>query len=54
MALDCNPIEQQLRQDQLEELYVKDGRKEATHPHHGTYTGLVAGFQDPPAACSDG
>ena len=50
----CQPVEQQQRQDQLEELYDTDGRKDPAHPHHGTYTGLVAGFQEPAAASGDG
>lgn len=53
-ATDCDPVAQQQRQDQLEELYVADGRKDPAHPHHGTYTGLVAGFQEPAAASGDG
>ena len=40
---DCNPIEQQARQDQLEALYEADGRHDPAHPLHSTYTGLVAG-----------
>lgn len=42
MALECDPLEQQLRQERLEELYTADGRHDPAHPHHGTYTGLVA------------
>jgi hypothetical protein len=42
MAYDCNPIEQQARQDQLEALYAADGRHNHDHPMHCLYTGLVA------------
>lgn len=42
MNTDCNPIEQQARQDQLEEIYEADGRHDPAHPMHATYTGLVA------------
>lgn len=41
-VVDCHPVEQQTRQDRLEELYAADGRHDPDHPHHGTYTGLVA------------
>ena len=40
---DCNPIEQQARQDQLEALYEADGRDNPEHPLHCLYSGLVAG-----------
>lgn len=40
--LQCDPIEQQARQDQLDELYAADGRHDPAHPGHATYTGLVA------------
>mgnify|MGYP006271473743 CR=1 FL=1 len=38
---DCDPIEQQLRQDALERLYIEDGRESSEHPMHCLYTGLV-------------
>jgi hypothetical protein len=42
MNLDCNPIDQQARQDRLEELYEADGRHDPAHPQHALYTGLAA------------
>lgn len=38
----CDPVEQQARQDQLDALYQADGRHDPAHPAHATYTGLVA------------
>lgn len=43
LALQCNPVEQQARQERLEALYEADGRHDPAHPAHATYTGLVAG-----------
>jgi hypothetical protein len=40
--LDCNPVEQQARQDHIDVMYAADGRHAADHPRHATYTGLVA------------
>ena len=37
---DCHPVEQQLRQDFLDDLYRRDGRDRKEHPHYSTYTGL--------------
>lgn len=37
-------IEQDARQAELEARYEADGRHDPAHPHHATYTGLVAGF----------
>jgi len=42
MNPDCNPIEQQQRQDDLEALYAADGRHDKDHPMHALYTGLAA------------
>ena len=42
---DCNPIEQQARQDRLEQLYLADGRHDPAHPMHGLYTGLAQAAQ---------
>lgn len=42
MNPDCNPIEQQARQDRLEAAYTADGRHDPAHPAHSTYTGLFA------------
>jgi hypothetical protein len=40
----CHPAEQQARQDELDRLYEADTqRHDPAHPHHSTYTGLVAG-----------
>ena len=36
--------EQEARQRELDRLYDLDGRHDPHHPHHATYTGLVAGF----------
>ena len=44
---DCNPTEQQARQDQLEALYAADGRHDPAHPMHCLYTGLVLGISGP-------
>lgn len=41
MHPDCNPIEQQARQDLLDSAYLLDGRDDPAHEHHLTYTGLV-------------
>lgn len=46
MNSDCNPIEQQARQDQLAALYEADGRHDPAHPMHNLYTGLVAQQQE--------
>ena len=42
MNPDCNPIEQQARQDELDRLYAEDNRHNPEHPMHSLYTGLVA------------
>lgn len=42
MNLDCHPVEQQARQDQLDALYEANGRHDPAHPAHATYTGLMA------------
>lgn len=43
MNSDCNPIEQQARQDRLETAYAASGRDQlpAGHPLKSTYTGLL-------------
>lgn len=41
MNPDCNPIEQQARQDRLEAAYIADGRDNPDHPLHSTYTALL-------------
>lgn len=37
---DCDPVEQQLRQDLLDDLYLRSGRGRKSHPLYSTYTGL--------------
>ena len=39
---ECNPVEQQARQDLIDDLYRRSGRDRKDHPHHATYTGLWA------------
>lgn len=39
-------LAQDARQAELERLYDLDGRNDPHHPHHATYTGLVAGLND--------
>lgn len=46
MSSDCNPIEQQARQDELDIRYEEDGRHDPTHPMHALYTGLVLGAKN--------
>lgn len=36
----CDPVEQQERQDFLDTLYRQAGRDRKDHPAYGTYTGL--------------
>lgn len=40
LPVQCDPIEQQARQDKLDERYAADGRHDPAHPRHATYTGL--------------
>jgi hypothetical protein len=40
MTRDCDPVEQQLRQDFLDDLYRRAGRGRVGHPMRGLYTGL--------------
>lgn len=37
---ECNPVEQQVRQDLLDDLYLRSGRDRKGHPMHAVYTGL--------------
>jgi hypothetical protein len=46
MTCDCDPTEQQARQDHLEALYEADGRHDPAHPMHSIYTGLMAQQQE--------
>lgn len=46
MNNDCNPIEQQARQDRLEAAYEASGRADATDPMHNLYTGLLTQTDD--------
>ncbi len=48
MNPDCNPIEQQARQDRLEAAYEASGRDDLPngHKHKNTYTGLLTQTHD--------
>ena len=46
--------EQDGRQAALDALYEADGRGDRSHPHHATYTGLVAGFNTTTEESTDG
>lgn len=48
----CNPIEQQARQDLLDDLYRRSGRAELPygHPLRSTYTGLWQEYTQPQSA----
>jgi hypothetical protein len=48
MNPDCNPIEQQARQDRLEAAYQASGRDQLPtgHKHKSTYTGLLTTTTD--------
>lgn len=37
---ECDPTEQQARQDLLDDLYRRSGRDRKEHPMHALYTGL--------------
>lgn len=39
--LQCDPGEQQARQDRIDALYEADGRRDPAHPAHATYSGLA-------------
>jgi hypothetical protein len=41
MPYDCDPREQQARQDELDRRYEEDGRHDPSHPMHALYTGLM-------------
>ena len=43
---DCDPVQQQARQDQLEALYEADGRHDPGHPMHCLYCGLAQSAQE--------
>ena len=45
VSSDCNPTEQQARQDHLDALYLADGRDNPDHPMHALYTGLAQAAQ---------
>ena len=47
---ECNPVEQQGRQDLLEDLYRRSGRDELPYGHllRSTYTGLWQDYTQPP------
>jgi hypothetical protein len=40
-----NHIEEQKRQNRLEDWYQKDGRHEKSHPMHCLYTGLASKYK---------
>lgn len=46
MNPDCNPVEQQARQDELDARYLEDGRDNPAHPFHALYTGLYNNSND--------
>ena len=46
---DCNPVEQQARQDALDAAYLTDGRDNPAHPLHSLYTGLMVTEPTPAA-----
>jgi hypothetical protein len=48
MNPDCNPIEQQARQDRLDAAYEASGRADLPdgHPLKSTYTGLLTQTHD--------
>lgn len=41
-----NPIEEQKRQERLEEWYERDGRNKKTHSMYGLYTGLADKYKN--------
>lgn len=41
MDPNCNPIEQQARQELLDSWYKRDGRHDPAHPMRNLYTGLA-------------
>lgn len=42
---ECNPVDQQARQQELDRLYEMDGRADKDHQYHSTYTGLYVTYQ---------
>lgn len=46
----CDPAEQQERQDFLDTLYHQAGRDRKDHPAYGTYTGLYQEWAQAPTA----
>lgn len=52
MDPNCNPIEQQARQDQLDAWYEADGRHAKDHPMHAHYTGLAEKYSGAGTPCS--
>lgn len=51
MNTDCNPAEQNARQELLESWYVQDGREDPSHPLHASYTGLAEKYAEQPKSC---
>jgi hypothetical protein len=46
MTRDCDPVQQTLRQQVLEDWYRRDGRDEPSHPLHSVYTGLAEKYRE--------
>lgn len=46
MNKDCCPIQQQVRQELIDWLYLQDERDNPSHPNHALYTGLFQAMQD--------
>lgn len=46
MNSNCHPIVEQLRQDLLESLYLRDGRDNPDHPFHCLYTNLFQSYTE--------
>ena len=38
---DCDPVEQEARQLELDRMYLADGRDNPEHEFHALYTGLA-------------
>ena len=47
---ECDPVEQNARQEELERLYELDGRNDPNHEFHHTYTGLYQKYHGQEAA----
>ncbi|MGA0207819.1 MAG: hypothetical protein ACO3LT_08520 [Ilumatobacteraceae bacterium] len=47
---ECDPAEQNARQEELERLFELDGRAEPSHEFYATYTGLYQKYHGQEAA----